>query len=312
MAPADALPSRIDERLINLALFLLDAEHPVTISEIFEKVEGYPSSGDPEARRQLFERDKRSLRSMGVDVQVEPLPTGQLGYRIRSEDWYLPDPSLSPEEATALAVAAAAVHIDDFSARLGLAKLGVPLPSVPTVVAELPPSPHLSTLDEAVRRRAQVTFVYHGQRRTVDPRGLLCRWGAWYLVGFDHLRGGTRTFRVDRIESDVRLGEDGSFDLDDSFDPTSELPREPWLIGDGEAFTVEIAVDADLAPLVCNQVGEERVVSRGDDGSVVVSLEVVNSAALRTWLMSMGDHAWVLGPEETVAEVVHWLEQMVR
>jgi hypothetical protein len=44
----------------------------------------------------------------------------------------------------------------------------------------------------------------------------------------------------------------------------------------------------------------------------VVSLEVVNSAALRTWLMSMGDHAWVLGPEETVAEVVHWLEQMVR
>jgi predicted DNA-binding transcriptional regulator YafY len=51
-----------------------------------------------------------------------------------------------------------------------------------------------------------ITAVYvreDGTRteRRVEPHAILLNWPAWYLLGFDHLRGEVRTFRVDRFVS---------------------------------------------------------------------------------------------------------------
>ena len=43
---------------------------------------------------------------------------------------------------------------------------------------------------------------------------------------------------------------------------------------------------------------------------MVLHLEVTNTAALRSWLFELGDHAEVLGPDAVRAEVVAWLEAM--
>ncbi|MCP3140491.1 helix-turn-helix transcriptional regulator [Pyxidicoccus xibeiensis] len=42
--------------------------------------------------------------------------------------------------------------------------------------------------------------------RVVEPHYLLLSWPAWFLLGWDHLRGAVRMLRVDRIES-ARLTE---------------------------------------------------------------------------------------------------------
>src|SRR6185369_15338387 len=82
----------------------------LTVSEIGDMVEGYePGRGDDahEAFRRMFERDKQYLRDLGI-----PLETGQdgygdeVGYRIRRDDYALPEIRLSPDEAAALALAA--------------------------------------------------------------------------------------------------------------------------------------------------------------------------------------------------------------
>jgi WYL domain len=39
-----------------------------------------------------------------------------------------------------------------------------------------------------------------------------------------------------------------------------------------------------------------------------VRLEVTNTAALRSWLFELGDHAEVIAPDEVRAGVVSWLE----
>jgi predicted DNA-binding transcriptional regulator YafY len=63
-------------------------------------------------------------------------------------------------------------------------------------------------------RRLQVAFVREmtvradyvkesgeASTRRVEPHALLISWPAWYLLGYDHLRGEPRTFRFDRFRN---------------------------------------------------------------------------------------------------------------
>jgi len=163
-------------------------------------------------------------------------------------------------------------------------------------------------LHGALRARATVSFDYRGERRRVDPAQLRFHGGWWYLVGHDLDRGAPRTFRVDRMEGDVAAATPGSVVLPDGFDPDAALPDVPWRIGEGALVTVVVHVDAALAALVLDEVGQSALAARHEDGSVVLHLEVTNIAALRSWLFELGDHAEVVGPEEVRADVVSWLE----
>lgn len=81
------------------------------------------------------------------------------------------------------------------------------------------PIEYVIRLAEAVHdtRRVQLSYDSRGEvtRRQVDPYGL-ARIGAWYLVGYCHLRQDQRTFRLDRMR-EVRLT-DGSFERPEGFD----------------------------------------------------------------------------------------------
>jgi predicted DNA-binding transcriptional regulator YafY len=294
------------ERLTDLVLVLLRDERPKPLREIGEEVPGYPAEG--EARRQAFERDKRTLRDQGIDVRAVAIEgPEQIGYVIRPEDFYLPDLELDPDEQAALNLAVAGVHVGDASGRDALWRLGVPAASGARPFAELAALPALPTLWEALRARAAVRFGYRGERRTVAPASLRFRGGFWYLVGHDLDKEAPRTFRVDRMDDLPTVGEPGSGALPSGFDASAALPDEPWRMGDGAPVVVELRADAEVAALVERQVtpvGEPR---RDADGSVVLRVEVTNVDALRSWLLELGEHVLVLGPPEVRAAMVAWL-----
>jgi hypothetical protein len=79
-------------------------------------------------------------------------------------------------------------------------------------------------------------------------------------------------------------------------------------MGDEDELTAEVLVDADQAPRVVAELGEDIVADRRDDGSVVVALRVTNRAALRSWVLDRLDRAELLGPPELRAELVAWLQ----
>jgi proteasome accessory factor B len=298
------------ERLTDLVLVLLRDERPKSLREIAAEVPGYPAEG--EARRQAFERDKRTLRDGGIDVSAVPIEgREQVGYVIRSEDFYLPDLDLAPDEQAALNLAVAAVHLGDPSGRDALWRLGLPASAGVRPFADLAALPALPVLYEAVRRRSAVTFDYRGDARHVAPALLRFRGGWWYLVGFDLDKEAARTFRVDRMESAPSVGEPGTAVVPDTFDPTAALPEEPWRMGEEEAVRVDVLVDAGLAPLVVAEVGQSTVHAERDDGAVVVRLEVTNIAALRSWVLELGEHAEVLAPDTVRAAMVAWLDAIV-
>ena len=177
------------ERLTDLVLVLLRDQRPKSLREIASEVPGYPEQ-EGEARRQAFERDKRTLRDGGIEVAAVPIDgPEQVGYVIRPEDYYLPDLDLTPDEQAALNLAVAGVHLGDPSGRDALWRLGLPASAGTRPVAELPALPALPVLHGALRARATVSFDYRGERRRVDPAVLRFHGGWWYVVGYDLDRG---------------------------------------------------------------------------------------------------------------------------
>jgi proteasome accessory factor B len=295
------------ERLTDLVLVLLRDGPARSLRQIAEEVPGYPEGA--EARRQAFERDKRTLRDEGVEVTTERIDgPEQTGYRIRPEDFYLPDLDLSPEEQAALNLAVAGVHLGDPSGRDALWRLGLPAASATRPIADVPALPALPALYDALRRHATVTLGYRGEERHVDPARLVFRHGRWYLVGFDRDRAASRVFRVDRMEDVPVAGDQGTAELPEDFDAEGALPDDPWRMGEGEPVVVEVLVDALVAPLVVGQeVDESALAERRPDGSVVLRMEATNLAALRSWVLGLGEHAEVLGPPELRDELRAWL-----
>ena len=295
---------------MNLTATLLDTRRPLTLDELSERVEPrYPE--DKSSRRRQFERDKETLRELGVPIRVETVDGfgAEQAYRIHPDDYYLPELSLTEPELAALHVAVTAVRLEGDAGREGLAKLGgLAGEGADTALAELDVSPGLAVLFDAVSRRATVTFSYRGSVRHLDPYGVVLRFGHWYVVGHDRDRDAPRAFRVDRLDAEPELGPDGGFAPPDAVDPAEYVRADPLTYGEDQPVDAHVLVDAPRAGWVVDQLGEEAVVDRRPDGGIVVSLPVVNRAAFRSWVVDLLDHAEVLSPPELRVDMVAWLD----
>jgi predicted DNA-binding transcriptional regulator YafY len=164
-----------------------------------------------------------------------------------------------------------------------------------------------------VAGRTSVRFRYRDVERTVDPWGLLLRDGFWYMIGFDHGRQERRTYRIDRIEGSVELVAGSAFDRPAGFDPREALPEDPKLIGATETVPVaRVRIDGTRAPAAVRDLAEERVLWRGDDGSVEVEVPCANLPAFRSWLLGFLEHAEVIAPDDVRSHVISWLEAVGR
>lgn len=300
---------------MNLTVALLETRRPLTAAELHHRVPGYPD--DRDAFRRAFERDKDSLREMGVPVALVPIQGSTPpvdGYRIPKDEYYLADPGLDADELAALHLAASAVRLEGAQSTEALWKLGGRVDTggatgggkPPGEVAALPIGPNLVALFTGVVEARTATFTYREAERSVDPYRLDFQRGRWYLTGYDHLRDEERNYRVDRIDGGVELGEPGGFTR-----PGNDVPGlrlAPWQLGEGEPQVARLLVDADQAPSAIHQVGTSAVVEERADGSVVLQLEVTNPAGFRAFVLTFLDHAEVLGPPALRDELIAWLE----
>ena len=314
------MPEDRFERLANLVTYLLDAgergRNGTTFADIVEAIPGYPE-GD-EARRRAFERDKKLLRDEDI-----PLVEEEGRYWIPPEEYYLPDLDLTDDEQLALQLAVAAVPVAGDQGGAALQKLtigsdaggagGIEAAAAP-LAADLDEHPLLPVLHGAIRRQATVTFTHRGAERTVEPALLFFREGNWYLFGFDRLRDAERNFRVDRIEGGrVDVGPPGGFERRRTTGASDDaMPREPWLYGaaDEDREQAVVRVDAVLAAKAVADAGASATVERHGDGSVTLTMPVVQREPFRSWVVGLLDHAEVLGPPALRDDVVAWLRRI--
>ena len=342
------------QRWIDLLAALLRRRFPVSLEELSQEVPGYLIARNKTALRRTFERDKDELRAFGIPIETVTGAEGEaIGYRLQPQHFYLPYLTLrsatgpskprkvdrygyqalqtlafEPDQLSAVVDAAARVrqlgdpllaeHADS-----ALRKLAADLPVDATTSAQpelVPPrskaSPDLlATLGQALEKRKQVTFSYHGMgdpslrsgqasdsRRTVEPFGLFYLNQHWYLAARTADGQTVKNYRVNRI-ADLSLNPNrpgtpdykipAGFGLKDH-----ARSRQAWELGAGDAVEAVIRFRASTgAASAALRLGEEVPGYPKDR-----RFRVRRTDAFARWLLSFGGDLVPVSPRSLVDE----------
>lgn len=310
------------ERLLDLVALLLEARRPLTFDDIRSLMPAYGQADAASAKR-MFERDKDTLREVGIPIDLAPTDVWEVehGYRIPKEQYYLPEITFSPEEVWALFVAAHAPG-GDGEAQQAFQKLStgtdtqlltamVERPMAPGVDAS---GPHLGAVASAIARRKAIRFKYrpaHGKtgQRLVHPYALVFRGGNWYVVGLDEARGDVRSYRLSRVLPPVQEAGPASAPPE-GFDAARHLEAGPWGLGQ-PVVTARVAFSPKVAWLAIVSTPGVRVLGSKRNGWVELEVPASQTDAFVSWVLSFGADARVYSPEPIKEQVVLELERLV-
>jgi proteasome accessory factor C len=160
------------------------------------------------------------------------------------------------------------------------------------VEVDAQPPPALAAVETAVADRRQLLLTYYSASsdsvadRRVDPIAVRERAGRYYLLAWCHLATDWRTFRIDRIDAALDVGERDHDGVPPPFDD---------VFGFADAERVDVA----LGPASSWLADTDGVDLVGDlaDGRMVVRLAVASPAYLARLLLQAGPEAEVLSPD---------------
>lgn len=162
-------------------------------------------------------------------------------------------------------------------------------------------------LSQAAHERRTVEMTYFSQyrgeetKRQVDPYHLRSSFGAWYLIGYCHMRDEVRMFALDRIR-DLRLT-DQIFAIPEDFS-VEEYLGDSLHLERGEPVEVAIKFDPYQARWIRERVWHSsQSIEELPDGSLILRMVVGSLGEVKRWAMSFGARAEVLEPERLREEI---------
>jgi proteasome accessory factor BC len=316
-------------RQLSLVAFLMAERRPLTARDVKSNVEGYSEMSD-EAFARRYYSDRAELTALGVPLQSQRDEfTGEELYTLRSENYFLDRLELDDDELAALQTAlyylegkfAYAEPLRLALQNLALGRSGFSEPPTDTAERVRVSAPdyspelagRLSKLESAISKQRTVKFRYWSPRRTrpgertINPYALRLDDGNWYVVGHDLERDTVRTFKVSRIQGDIRFAtrRERDFRVPPEFDVEEHRVPRPWQIGDAVG-TARIAVSDDTAWWVERTLADAGTVEDG-----VFETEFASVELLASWILRQNGRAVALEPEELRDAVADGLRQLV-
>jgi proteasome accessory factor C len=331
-------------RQLSLISYLMAERRPVTALEIRRDVEGY-SAMNEDAFARRFYADRAELESLRIALTVErpaDAAAEQENYSLRSENFHLPPIEFTDQELAALQTA---LHLLDGEfayaepLRLALQQItwGRPSPlrapeqrsialGITASAGGQELSSRLAKIETAIFRQKTIAFDYYtmerdevGTRR-VDPYHLLFQGGQFYLLGYAHERKAIRVFRLTRIRGKVSYATKAEHDFKrpGDFDPRAYANRAEWQFGDpvalagaaggGDYEVAEILLSERIAWQIERHFGRYGEILPAGEGDRIFRTAYANSRMLVSWVLGLGEHARLLGPEDLVEELGRRLE----
>jgi predicted DNA-binding transcriptional regulator YafY len=177
---------------------------------------------------------------------------------------------------------------------------------------------YLRTLAELARawaeqRRVIITYrAYDAEKaieRTIEPYFIepAAVGHASYVVAYCHYAGAIRNFRIGRIES-LRVT-DETYTIPADFDANKYFGPAWGVSVEGEVKTVRLRFSRKVARLAEETVWHpSQVLERRRDGSLVMTLRVMDTIELFRWILSWGQDVKVLEPPEIRKAVMETAE----
>jgi len=230
--PATVSRSAPEERLVNLVVALMATEQGLTKDTILSSVAGYreqlEAGASKDALEKMFERDKESLRGLGVPIETignraDPDDLREARYRVPTAEYALPeDITFSPAEVALLNIAGGVWGSESLSAdaRSGLRKIRALGIAVDEPIIGYAPrirvrDASFAALQRAIEQCRIVTFTYlrpgeaRPRERRVQPLALVEYEARWHVYGYDLNVDADRTFLLSRIVGEVTLTRKG-------------------------------------------------------------------------------------------------------
>jgi predicted DNA-binding transcriptional regulator YafY len=165
------------------------------------------------------------------------------------------------------------------------------------------------------RRQATITYRSYNKdkalERLIDPYFIepVAAGHASYVVAFCHLTNEIRTFKIGRIESIVATAQEyvipPEFNANKHFQPS-------WGIVSGEPQIVRLKFNQELARVIQEtQWHPSQKLELKKDGSLIMTLNVVDSWDFRSWILGWGERVQVLQPLSLVKEITQSAMKMV-
>ncbi|MFT4213828.1 MAG: WYL domain-containing protein [Microbacterium sp.] len=316
-----------EERLVNLVVALMATEQGLTKQTILTSVAGYREQAEAgtskDALEKMFERDKESLRALGVPVETigdyaDSDDLREARYRIPTAEYELPaDISFTAAELAVLNLASGVWGEGSMStdARSGLRKLrGLGIDVDAPIIGYAPRinlrDSAFAPLQRAMDAGRVVEFDYlkagedAARRRHVQPFALVEYEARWHVYGFDLDQQEPRTFLLSRIVSDVAVTRV-------TFDPSlREHAGERALAGfarltERQRALLEVAPGTEAALRLTRR----AVPSGAGDAAQGMCVPYVDVHIFADELASYGPEVRVVEPADLRAQVIARLER---
>ncbi len=168
----------------------------------------------------------------------------------------------------------------------------------------------------AIQKNIMVEFSYKKLAankpmvRHVRPYCLICVENHWYLIGFDELRQGMRTFSFPRI-SDIKLTEK-AFKRSSDFNINDYLSGSLGIYRGTANYEVVIDLDKWGADFIHGRIlHESQKIAPMPNGGARLTLRLNNIEEIERWILSMSPHAIAVKPKTLADRIAENIKQMV-
>ena len=169
-------------------------------------------------------------------------------------------------------------------------------------------APKISTIQDAIENRHLLEFYYYApsgeSKRTIEPYYIVFKWTSWYVYGWCRKRKDYRLFKLNRMDKVKETDKDFSCRNAPVPDLSSELK-----------FPRNIILKALFAPDMKWRLVEEfgpGCYEEQEDGRLLLIRDYADMDNLTMWMLTFGDKAEVLEPQELRNNLKTMAESMIK
>ncbi len=310
--------------LARIMLSMTDNEHYITMPEIINELSKYGIS----AERKTLYNDLKDLDRLGIEIEGEPIGKS-FHYHVIERMFELPELKLLVD-----AIQSAKFITEKKSNELiGKLERFVSSYEAKNLQRQVYISGRIKTVNEAIyynvdaihdaiNDNKKIKFQYFnwnlkkemelrhgGAYYLISPWGVLWDDENYYLVGYDSIAAAIKHYRVDKmlhidIVDEEREGIQAVNDLN-----MADYARKSFNMFSADERIVKIRFKNDLAGVAIDRFGNNIMMIPDGKDYFTVNVSVQFSKQFIHWVLSLGDGAKIIGPEDIVEKVITEIER---
>lgn len=310
--------------LARIMLSMTDNEHYITMPEIINELSKYGIS----AERKTLYNDLKDLDRLGIEIEGEPIGKS-FHYHVIERMFELPELKLLVDAIQS----AKFITEKKRNELIGKLERFVSSYEAKNLQRQVYISGRIKTVNEAIyynvdaihdaiNDNKKIKFQYFnwnlkkemelrhgGAYYLISPWGVLWDDENYYLVGYDSIAAAIKHYRVDKmlhidIVDEEREGIQAVNDLN-----MADYARKSFNMFSADERIVKIRFKNDLAGVAIDRFGNNIMMIPDGKDYFTVNVSVQFSKQFIHWVLSLGDGAKIIGPEDIVEKVITEIER---